>query len=200
MAFELPNLPYPKDALAPIMSAETLTFHHDKHHNAYVTKLNELIKGTPFEGKTLEEIVKTSSGGMFNQAGQHYNHSFFWECLTPKESEPTGELKKQIDAAFGDYKTFQTQFMDEGKKHFGSGWVWLVKKDGKLAITSTHDGDCALKHGDEPLLVCDLWEHAYYIDYRNERPKFLESIFKRINWAFVEKNLNAETRYKAPRG
>jgi Fe-Mn family superoxide dismutase len=200
MAFELPALPYPKDSLQPIMSAETLDYHHGKHHQAYVTNLNNLVKGTPFEGKALEEIVLNSEGTIFNNAGQHWNHSFYWLCFSPNGGDPQGELMKSIESAFGSYDQFKTKFIDEGKKHFGSGWVWLVRKDGQLSIQSTHDGDTAHKHKWEPLMVCDLWEHAYYIDYRNDRAKFLDSVFKKFNWSFISQQLDPKTQWKAPRG
>lgn len=173
MAFELPPLPYAKDALVPHISAETLEYHHDKHHNTYVVNLNNLVPGTEFEGKTLEEIIKTSSGGIFNNAAQVWNHTFYWECLAPNAGgEPTGALAEAINTAFGSFDKFKEEFSKTSIGTFGSGWGWLVKKaDGSLALASTIGAGNPLTSGDTPLLTCDVWEHAYYIDYRNLRDR-----------------------------
>jgi Fe-Mn family superoxide dismutase len=191
MAFELPNLPYAYDALAPNISKETLEFHHDKHHAAYVNRLNDLIKGTPQEKESLEQIIKTATGVLFNQAGQHFNHSFYWKCMAPKAGgEATGPVADAIKKSFGDFAAFKKQFSDVAAGHFGSGWAWLIRdKDGSLKITGTHDADTPIKHDQHPLLTCDVWEHAYYIDYRNARPKYIEAFWNVVNWDFVNQNL-----------
>ncbi len=191
MAFELPNLPYAYDALAPSISKETLEFHHDKHHAAYVNKLNELIKGTPQEKESLEQIIKNSSGVLFNQAGQHFNHSFYWKSMAPKAGgEAKGPIADAIKKTFGDFGAFKKQFSDAAAGHFGSGWAWLIRdKEGALKVIATHDADTPIKHGDHPLLTCDVWEHAYYIDYRNARPKYIEAFWNVVNWDFVNQNL-----------
>ncbi len=191
MAFELPNLPYAYDALAPHISKETLEFHHDKHHAAYVNRLNELTKGTPQENESLEQIIKSASGVLFNQAGQHFNHSFYWKSLAPKAGgEATGPIADAIKKSFGDFAAFKKQFSDTAAGHFGSGWAWLIRdKDGSLKVTGTHDADCPIKHDQHPLLTCDVWEHAYYIDYRNARPKYIEAFWNLVNWDFVNQNL-----------
>ena len=190
MAFELPPLPYEKNALEPHMSAETLDFHHGKHHNTYVTNLNNLVPGTEYEGKDLETIIKTSSGGIFNNAAQVWNHTFFWNCLSPNGGgEPTGELAEAINKAFGSLENFKEEFSKASVTTFGSGWGWLVKKpDGSLAVVSTSNANNPMTEGHTPLLTCDVWEHAYYIDYRNARPKFVEAFWNIVNWDFVAKN------------
>lgn len=191
MAFELPSLPYPKNALAPHMSEETLEYHYGKHHQTYVTKLNGLLPGTEFEGKTLEEIVKTSSGGVFNNAAQVWNHTFFWNCLSPKGGgEPTGAVADAISTAFGSFEKFKEEFNTSAANNFGSGWTWLVKKsDGSVAIVNTSNAGTPLTDaGVTPLLTVDVWEHAYYIDYRNSRPNYLEGFWSLVNWDFVEQN------------
>ncbi|CNI00824.1 MULTISPECIES: superoxide dismutase [Fe] [Yersinia] len=191
MSFELPALPYAQNALEPHISAETLEYHYGKHHNTYVVNLNNLIKDTEFAGKTLEEIVKTSSGGIFNNAAQVWNHTFYWHCLSPNGGgEPTGKVADAINQSFGSFAEFKAQFTDAAVKNFGAGWTWLVKKaDGKLAIVSTSNAATPLTTADKPLLTVDVWEHAYYIDYRNARPKYLENFWALVNWSFVEKNL-----------
>lgn len=193
MSFELPALPYAKNALEPHLSAETLEFHYGKHHNTYVVNLNNLVPGTEFEGKSLEEIVKTSSGPIFNNAAQVWNHTFYWNCLAPQAGgEPTGALADAINSTFGSFDAFKAQFNDAAVKNFGSGWTWLVKKaDGTLAIVSTSNAGCPLTEGHTPLLTVDVWEHAYYIDYRNVRPNYLNGFWALINWEFVAKNLAA---------
>ncbi|PHM45674.1 superoxide dismutase [Xenorhabdus mauleonii] len=191
MSFELPALPYAKDALEPHISAETLEYHYGKHHNAYVVNLNNLIKDTGFAGKSLEEIIKTSEGGVFNNAAQVWNHTFYWHSLSPNGGgEPTGKVADAINNAFGSFAEFKQQFTDAALKNFGSGWTWLVKKaDGSLAIVSTSNAATPLTGEDKPVLTVDVWEHAYYIDYRNARPQYLEHFWALVNWAFVEENL-----------
>lgn len=193
MAFELPPLPYPKNALAPHMSEETLEFHHGKHHQTYVTNLNNLVPGTEFEGKSLEEIVKTSSGGIFNNAAQIWNHTFFWSCLSPNGGgEPTDALANAINRSFGSFDKFKEEFTKCAVTTFGSGWAWLVEnKDGSLALVSTSNAGCPLTAGQTPLLTCDVWEHAYYIDHRNARPAFLAAFWNLVNWEFAAKNFSA---------
>lgn len=191
MSFELPALPYEKSALEPHISAETLEYHYGKHHNAYVVNLNNLLKGSKFEGLFLEEIIKASDGGIFNNAAQVWNHTFYWHCLSPQGGgEPQGKLAAAINQAFGSFAAFRQQFSDAAVKNFGAGWTWLVKKpDGSLAIVNTSNAATPLTGEDKPLLTVDVWEHAYYIDYRNARPAYLENFWALVNWAFVEKNL-----------
>ncbi|CAI0739863.1 Superoxide dismutase [Fe] [Serratia proteamaculans] len=191
MSFELPALPYEKNALEPHISAETLEYHYGKHHNAYVVNLNNLLKGSKFEGLSLEAIIKASDGGIFNNAAQVWNHSFYWHCLSPQGGgEPQGKLATAISQAFGSFAAFREQFSDAAVKNFGAGWTWLVKKpDGSLAIVNTSNAATPLTGEDKPLLTVDVWEHAYYIDYRNARPAYLENFWALVNWAFVEKNL-----------
>lgn len=191
MSFELPALPYAKNALEPHISAETLEYHYGKHHNTYVVNLNNLIKGSEFEGKSLEEIIKTSSGGIFNNAAQVWNHTFYWHCLSPNGGgEPAGALADAINAAFGSFAAFQEALTKSAVANFGSGWTWLVKKaDGSLAIVNTSNAATPLTGEDKPLLTVDVWEHAYYIDYRNARPKYLENFWALVNWEFVAQNL-----------
>lgn len=191
MSFELPALPYAQNALEPHISAETLEYHYGKHHNTYVVNLNNLIKDTEFAGQSLEEIIKTSSGGIFNNAAQVWNHTFYWHCLSPNGGgEPTGKVADAINQSFGSFAEFKAQFTDAAVKNFGAGWTWLVKKaDGTLAIVSTSNAATPLTTADKPLLTVDVWEHAYYIDYRNARPKYLENFWALVNWSFVEKNL-----------
>ena len=191
MEHTLPPLPYPMDALAPHISKETLEFHYGKHHQTYVTNLNNLIKGTEFENSSLEEIVKKSSGGVFNNAAQIWNHTFYWNSLTPKSAaEPTGKLAAAINAKFGSTAAFKEAFNKSAAGNFGSGWTWLVKKaDGSVDIVNTSNAATPLTTADVPLLTCDVWEHAYYIDYRNARPKYLENFWALVNWEFAAKNL-----------
>ncbi|AIN15816.1 superoxide dismutase [Yersinia pseudotuberculosis] len=192
MSFELPALPYAQNALEPHISAETLEYHYGKHHNTYVINLNNLIKDTEFAGKSLEEIVKTANGGVFNNAAQVWNHTFYWHCLSPNGGgEPTGKIAEAINKSFGSFAEFKAQFTDAAVKNFGAGWTWLVKKaDGTLAIVSTSNAGTPLTTTDKPLLTVDVWEHAYYIDYRNARPKYLENFWALVNWSFAEKNLD----------
>jgi Fe-Mn family superoxide dismutase len=191
MAFELPALPYEKNALEPHISAETLEYHYGKHHNAYVTKLNDAVKGTDMESKSLEDIIKSSSGGVFNNAAQVWNHTFYWHCLSPNGGgEPTGALADAINAAFGSFDKFKEEFNAQAAGNFGSGWTWLVKKaDGSVAIVNTSNAETPLT--DEsvtPIMTVDVWEHAYYIDYRNARPNYLSAFWNLVNWDFVAKN------------
>lgn len=192
MAFTLPELPYAKDALAPHISAETLEFHHGKHHNAYVTNLNNLIPGTEFEGKNLEDIIKTSSGGVFNNAAQIWNHTFYWHSLSPKGGgAPKGAVADAITKTWGSFDKFKEEFNKMAVGNFGSSWTWLVKKaDGSLAIVNTSNaGTPITEKGVTPLITVDLWEHAYYIDFRNLRPKYLEAFWALVNWDFANANL-----------
>jgi Fe-Mn family superoxide dismutase len=193
MAFELPALPYAKDALAPHISAETSEFHYGKHHQTYVTNLNNLVPGTEFEGLSLEEIVKKSSGGVFNNAAQIWNHTFYWNSLSPNGGgEPTGGLANAIERTFGSFDKFKEEFTKCAVTTFGSGWAWLVKNDkGGLELVSTSNAGCPLTAGQTPLLTCDVWEHAYYIDFRNLRPKYLEAFWALVNWEFASANYEA---------
>jgi len=189
MKHELPALPFAQDALAPVISAETLDYHYGKHHNAYVTNLNNLIPGTEFENSNLEEIILKASGGIFNNAAQAWNHSFYWNCLSPNGGgAPSGDLAVAIDSAFGSFDNFKAEFTKAAATNFGSGWTWLVKNaDGSLAIASTTNAGTPMTSGQTALLTVDVWEHAYYVDYRNARPKYLEEIWKIFNWDFVAK-------------
>ncbi|MHA7630339.1 superoxide dismutase [Corallococcus sp. M7] len=193
MPFTLPELPYKKDALAPHMSQETLEFHHDKHHAAYVNKLNELTAGKPEATKSLEDVILSSDGAVFNNAAQVWNHTFFWNCMKPAGGgKPTGEIAAAIDRDFGSYDEFKKQFTDAAITQFGSGWAWLVKDGNKLAIMKTSNADLPMKHGKKALLTVDVWEHAYYIDYRNLRAKFVEVFLNSlVNWDFVNENLKS---------
>lgn len=191
MAFELPPLPYAKDALAPHISAETLEFHYGKHHQTYVDKLNGLVPGTEFEGKSLEDIIKSSTGGIFNNSAQIWNHTFYWHCLSPNGGgDPTGPIAEAISAAFGSFEKFKEEFNTAAVNNFGSAWTWLVKKaDGSVALVNTSNAGTPLTDDSvTPLLTVDVWEHAYYIDYRNSRPKYLEAFWSLVNWEFVNKN------------
>ncbi len=190
MAHTLPELPYAKDALVPHISAETLDFHYGKHHQTYVTNLNNLIKGTEFEKASLEEIIMKSSGGLFNNAAQVWNHTFYWNCLSPNGGgAPTGALAEAINQAFGDFDTFKEKFSQTAITTFGSGWGWLVKnEDGSLALVSTSNAGTPMTSGQKAILTCDVWEHAYYIDFRNARPKYLEAFWQLVNWEFASKN------------
>lgn len=194
MSIELPALPYAQDALAPHISAETLEYHYGKHHKTYVDKLNGLIPGTEFEGKSLEEIIKTSTGGVFNNSAQIWNHTFYWNCLSPNGGgEATGAVAEAINAAFGSFDAFKEEFTTSAINNFGSSWTWLVKKaDGSVAIVNTSNAGTPLT--DEsvtPILTVDLWEHAYYIDYRNARPNYMNAFWSLVNWDFVNANFAA---------
>ncbi|MFP4130746.1 MAG: superoxide dismutase [Thiohalospira sp.] len=193
MEHQLPDLPYSKDALEPHISAETLEYHHGKHHNTYVTKLNGLIPGTEFENASLEEIIrKAPAGGIFNNAAQVWNHTFYWNCMSPDGGgEPSGALADAINAKFGSFADFKEKFSEMAVGNFGSGWTWLVKKaDGSVEIVNTSNAGNPLRDGDTPLLTIDIWEHAYYIDYRNARPKYVENFWNLVNWDFVASNFS----------
>lgn len=191
MAFTLPPLPYAMDALAPTISKETLEYHYGKHHQSYVTNLNKLIEGTEFASASLENVIKKASGGLFNNAAQVWNHTFYWNSLSPKGGgEPTGKLLTAINAKWGSVAAFKEAFSKSAGGNFGSGWTWLVKKpDGSLDIVNTSNAATTVTTSDVALLTCDVWEHAYYIDYRNARPKYLEGYWKLVNWDFAAKNL-----------
>lgn len=191
MSIELPALPYDRTALEPHISAETLDYHHGKHHKAYVDNLNKLIEGTPFDAMALDEIVRKAQGAMFNNAAQAWNHAFYWQCLTPAGGgAPDGRLAELINAAFGDFARFKDEFGKQAVANFGSGWTWLVQRaDGSVGIASTPNAVTPITGSDRPLLVIDVWEHAYYIDYRNARAKYVESFWNLVNWDFVASNL-----------
>lgn len=192
MAFELPPLPYAKSALTPHISEETLEYHYGKHHQTYVDKLNGLVPGSEFEGKSLEEIIRASSGPVFNNAAQVWNHTFYWHCLSPNGGgNPTGAVSEAINAAFGSFEKFKEEFTSSAINNFGSAWTWLVKKsDGSVGIVNTSNAGTPLTDTSvTPILTVDLWEHAYYIDYRNARPKYMEAFWALVNWDFVNKNL-----------
>ncbi len=184
MSHELPQLPFAMDSLAPHISKETLEYHHGKHHNAYVDKLNAALPGSGFENSSLEDIIKKSSGGIFNNAAQIWNHTFYWNSLSPDGGgAPTGAIADAINNAFGSFDKFKETFTNAAATHFGSGWAWLVKdSDGNLDIVTTHDAGCPLTDGKTPILTCDVWEHAYYVDYRNARPKYIEAFWNLVNW------------------
>jgi Fe-Mn family superoxide dismutase len=194
MTFQLPELPYSREALSPHVSSETIDYHYGKHHQAYVNNLNKLAEGTDWRTKKLEEIIATADGGIFNNAAQVWNHTFYWRCLSPSGGgEPKGELASAIEAAFGDFGGFRDRFTKMAAGHFGSGWAWLVRTaQGDLSVLSTANADNPLREGATPLLTCDVWEHAYYIDYRNARPSYIEAFWKLVNWDFVSSNLTGE--------
>lgn len=204
--FTLPKLPYDYSALEPVMSADTLHTHHDKHHKAYVEKTNTLAKAAGLDGRPLEEVVREAhrkgDKKLFNNSAQAWNHAFFWACMTPKSAAPTGALKDAIDKAFGSQNAFKEAFVEEGVNHFGSGWVWLVMGSDGLKVISTHDAeDTLIKDGLFPLLVCDLWEHAYYLDYKNDRNGFLTRWLNHVaNWTFAEQQLAASDGASAEKG
>jgi len=192
MTHELPVLPYDRDALAPVISAETLDYHYGKHHQTYVTNLNNLIPGTEFESSSLEDIIRSAEGGIFNNAAQVWNHTFYWNCLSPKGGgEPSGSLADAIASRFGSFDAFRDAFNKSATTNFGSGWTWLVKSaDGKLDIVNTSNAANPMTDGLIPLMTVDVWEHAYYIDYRNARPQYLDEIWKIINWKFIAANFD----------
>jgi superoxide dismutase, Fe-Mn family len=199
MPFVLPSLPYPRDALAPHMSAETLDFHYGKHHQAYVDKTNDLASAAGKSAASLVELISTSEKGpLFNNAAQLWNHSFFWQCLSPTKQEPSGDLADRIARDFGSTEELRKELAAEAVAHFGSGWAWLVLESDKLKVTSYHDADTPVAHGVSPLFTLDVWEHAYYIDYRNARPKFAETVLANIvNWDFVAHNLDGNGASRA---
>jgi len=189
MTFELPKLPYTMDALAPYISKETLEFHYGKHHQAYVNNLNNLVKDTEFSTLSLEEIIMKSSGGIFNNAAQVWNHTFYWHCLSPKSTEPSGKLANAINKKFGSLEEFKKQFSQAAATVFGSGWAWLVKNpQGELEIVQTSNAGTPMQQNKKALFTCDVWEHAYYIDYRNARPTYIENFWKLANWDFMAEN------------
>ncbi|MFN7097649.1 MAG: superoxide dismutase [Gammaproteobacteria bacterium] len=190
MTFELPKLPYELDGLEPYISRETLEYHYGKHHQTYVNNLNNLLPGSGFEGKSLEDIIKHSTGGIFNNAAQVWNHTFYWHSMMPNGGgEPGGELAKAITAKFGSFATFKEAFTKSATTLFGSGWTWLVKNaDGTVDIVNTSNAGNPMTDGKKPLFTCDVWEHAYYIDVRNARPKYLDNFWHLANWTFAEEN------------
>ena len=201
MAFELMPLPYDSEALAPAISAETLSFHHGKHHQTYIDKMNAAIDGTPMADETMEAIIAAARGsnaGLFNNSAQSWNHAFYWMSLAPDAQSPGGDLAAGIDAAFGSLDGLKTQLADRGAGHFASGWVWLAEKGGKLSIEETHDGDTLADSGFNPLLTLDVWEHAYYIDHRNARPAYLKAVIEQLNWAFAAENLARGSAWTYP--
>jgi Fe-Mn family superoxide dismutase len=191
MQHQLPDLPYATDALEPHISAETLGFHHGKHHRAYVTKLNELIAGTEYEDLPLEEVIRRASEGAFNNAAQTWNHSFYWNCLSPTGGgAPTGKIAEAIDAMWGSFDKFKDELTQSAATNFGSGWTWLVRNEqGELEILNTTNAGNPLTEGKTPILTIDVWEHAYYIDYRNVRPQYIEAYWQLVNWEFANQNL-----------
>ncbi|MDD5657011.1 MAG: superoxide dismutase [Elusimicrobia bacterium] len=200
MRYELPPLPYPQNALTPHISAETIEFHYGKHHKAYVDTMNKLLTGTPLEKeRSLEDIVRAApQGPVFNNSAQVWNHNFYWQSLRPQGGAPNGKLAQLIDKGFGSFAKFQEMFTQKALGQFGSGWTWLILKDGALAVESTSNAATPLTSGGHPLLTCDVWEHAYYIDYRNARAKYLESFWKIANWDFAAKNLEAAALVSFP--
>ncbi len=200
MAFELTPLPYDKEALAPAISAETLSFHHGKHHKAYVDKTNAAVEGTDLADADLETVIAKSRGtnqGLFNNAAQSWNHAFYWNSLSPEAQKPSGDLAAKIDAAFGSLEELNKKLADRGVGHFASGWVWLAEKDGALSIEESHDADTLADSGFNPLLTLDVWEHAYYLDHQNLRPDYLKQVIEgHLNWAFAAENLARGTTWK----
>jgi Fe-Mn family superoxide dismutase len=187
--FSLPKLPYAEDALAPVLSAETLKLHHGKHHKKYVDTLNQLLEKEPVDATSLEEVVRTAKGKLFNNAAQAWNHEFYWHSLSPKRRRPAGALLHRLEQDFGSYEQFADKLGASAIGQFGSGWAWLVEKGGKLEVTATANADTPMAHGTKCLLAIDVWEHAYYVDYRNERERYVSAILERLNWEFAEQNL-----------
>lgn len=196
MKFELPDLPYAKDALEPYISKETLEYHHGKHHKAYVEKLNKLIEGTPFENRSVVDIIQQSSGDIFNNAAQVWNHTFYWHCMSPQTGQqPQGKLFDKIKGEFGSFDEFKKRFAEAAIANFGSGWTWLVKNSNNtLSIVNTDDADTPIRTEGNPILTCDVWEHAYYIDYRNARAKYVDAFWNVVNWQFVQENFGHESQ------
>lgn len=203
MAFTLIALPYSDTALEPAISANTLSFHHGKHHNAYITKMNDAIAGTPHDDAALEDVVAAARGsnaGLFNNAAQSWNHAFYWHSMAASETAPSADLTAKIDAAFGSMDELKAQLKARGAGHFASGWVWLAEKDGALSIEETHDGDTLADSGFNPLLTIDVWEHAYYLDHQNARPAYLDAVVDgKLNWAFASENLARGSTWVYPR-
>jgi Fe-Mn family superoxide dismutase len=188
--FDLPALPYPEDALAPVISAETLALHHGKHQKKYVDTMNQLLQKEHVRGSTLEDVVRSAKGKLFNNAAQAWNHDFYWRSLAPKKTRPSSALAPRIDADFGGYDVFADKLAKAAADQFGSGWAWLIEDGGKLAIATTSNADTPMAHGKKCLLAIDVWEHAYYVDYRNERERYLSGVIgERLNWEFAERNL-----------
>jgi Fe-Mn family superoxide dismutase len=202
MAFEVTPLPYEPTALEPAISAETLSFHHGKHHKAYIDKTNAAVAGTDLENGPLEDVIKSARGqnqGLFNNSAQSWNHGFYWNSLCASPGTPSDELQSMIDSAFGSSEALATQLKERGVGHFSNGWVWLIERGGKLEIGETHDGDTFADQDANPLLVIDLWEHAYYLDHQNLRPKYLDAVVDgKLNWAFAAENLARGTTWKYP--
>ena len=187
--FPLPPLPYAEDALAPVISAETLKLHHGKHHKKYVDTMNQLLEKEPVQASTLEEVVRAAKGKLFNNAAQAWNHDFYWHSLSPKRQQPAGALRHRLERDFGSYEKFADTFSQAAIGVFGSGWAWLAEKDGKLQVLTTANADTPMAHGIRCVLTVDVWEHAYYVDYRNERERYVSALMERLNWSFAEKNL-----------
>ena len=201
MAFTLIDLPFSPDALEPAVSAETFSFHHGKHHQAYIDKTNAAIEGTDLADQPLEAVIAAARGsnqGLFNNAAQSWNHGFFWHSLAPASGAPSDELSAMIDQAFGSREALEKQLADRGAGHFASGWVWLAEKDGTLSIEETHDGDTLADSGFNPLLVIDLWEHAYYLDHQNKRPAYLDAVIGKLDWGFASDNLARGSAWRYP--
>ena len=202
MPFKLIDLPFAADALEPAISAETFSYHHGKHHQAYIDKTNAAVEGTDLAGKTLEDVIAAARGsnqGLFNNAAQSWNHGFYWHSLAANSTAPADELKAMIDASFGSADALKQQLKDRGAGHFASGWVWLAEKGGKLSIEETHDGDTLADSGFNPLLTIDVWEHAYYLDHQNKRPAYLDAVIEgKLNWAFASENLARGTAWAYP--
>ena len=189
--FDLPPLPYAEDALAPVISAETLELHHGKHHKKYIDTMNQLLEKEHVQGTTLEDVVRSSKGKLFNNAAQAWNHDFYWKSLSPKSAAPSGALKQRLEKDFGSYGKFVEKFAAAAIGQFGSGWAWLVDKNGRLEVVATPNADTPMAQGERCLLTLDVWEHAYYVDYRNQREKYVQAVIeKRLNWEFAEANLN----------
>ena len=201
MPFKLIDLPFAADALEPAISAETFSFHHGKHHQAYIDKTNAAIEGTDLADKSLEQVIAAARGsnqGLFNNSAQSWNHGFFWHSLAPDSGAPSDELKAMIEKAFTSHEGLAKQLGERGAGHFASGWVWLAEKGGSLSIEETHDGDTLADSGFNPLLVIDLWEHAYYLDHQNKRPAYLDAVIGKLNWAFASDNLARGTAWTYP--
>ncbi len=198
MTHKLPQLPYAQNALEPYISRETLDYHHGKHHAAYINKLNDAIKGTEYENKSLQEIITSATGPVLNNAAQAWNHAFYWQCLSPAGGKLKGDLMEAITRKFHSLERFEREFSTTANGHFGSGWTWLVlDKVGKLAIVSMHDADSPFRHGQIPLLTCDVWEHAYYIDYRNSRQSYVNAFWQIVNWEFVTEQFKQASHRQA---
>jgi Fe-Mn family superoxide dismutase len=195
MAFNLPDLPYSLDALEPYISKKTLSYHYEKHHKGYIEKINQLVEGTPFAKASLENIIKKADGKILENGAQAWNHTFYWNCMAPKGEEPSHALQKELAKNFGSWEDMKDKCIETANELFGSGWVWLtLAKNGKLVIEARSDEGNPLRDDKKPLLTCDIWEHAYYLDYQNEKEKYFKAFFKIINWRFVEKNLNEARR------